>query len=130
MPFLFQPILLRLKREMRDYEQTRRLWEVTWAAGGLRFAIALLAAYVRAQRAPIMRLRADASASADLQRIFISLVGTLEAAPLLLEVAAAAGGARAVIPGRQRVVVGVSDRRAAGLGTLRSVVGVVLRIVA
>eukprot|EP00966_Prymnesium_polylepis_P138067 3190095-Prymnesium_polylepis.1 len=27
MPFLFQPILLRLKREMRDYEQTRRLWE-------------------------------------------------------------------------------------------------------
>ena len=28
LPFLFQPILLRFKREMRDYEQTRRLWEV------------------------------------------------------------------------------------------------------
>ena len=31
----------------------------------------------------MMKLRLDSSAMADLQRIFISLVGTLEAAPLL-----------------------------------------------
>ena len=43
----------------------------------------MLAAYVRAQRGPVMKLRLDSSAMADLQRIFISLVGTLEAAPLL-----------------------------------------------
>ncbi|KAL1522441.1 hypothetical protein AB1Y20_017429 [Prymnesium parvum] len=81
--FLFQPILLRLKREMRDYEQACRLWEVTWAMGGLRFSIVLLVAYIQSQRAHVMKLRPVPLAMADLHRTFSSLVGTMEASPLL-----------------------------------------------
>ena len=83
MPFLFQPLLLRLKREMSDYEQTRRLWEVCWAVGGLPFWLLVVVAYVQSQRAAVMRLPRKPSAMAELQQVFIRLVGTLDAAPLL-----------------------------------------------
>ena len=43
----------------------------------------VLVAYVRTQRGLVMKLRPHSSAMADLQRTFISLVGSLEAAPLL-----------------------------------------------
>lgn len=82
--FLFQPIILRFKREMRNYEEVRRLWEVTWAMGGTRFFIVLLVAFVRTQRRAVMSLRSSPSSIPDLQRVFNSLVGTLTAAPLLV----------------------------------------------
>ena len=78
---LFGPIFLRLKREMLDVEEAMRLWEVCWASGR-HFHVLALAALVRTQRKPILRLR-DGSGFGELHRLFGALHGTMCAATLL-----------------------------------------------
>ena len=78
--FLFGPIFLRLKREMIDVEETMRLWEVSWARGK-HFHVLVLAAFVRRQREPILKIRGNGAA--EIHQIFQQLHGTMRAAPLL-----------------------------------------------
>jgi hypothetical protein len=105
LPFLFQLLFLRLKREMRSYEEARRLWEVSWAACD-RFDLFLarrveystprevgsaphasasssaqVAGIVVSRRAKLMRVdRMDL-----VHKLFMDLSGTLDAAPLIAE---------------------------------------------
>ena len=90
LPFLFQTIFLRLKREMRDYEETRRLWEVCWAARMVKpdaehYELLCIVALVLSQRRKLMR-HADLSPMEGLpmaKRVFSDLRGTQRAKPLL-----------------------------------------------
>lgn len=79
--FLFSAIFLRLKRELDGdgFEEAKRCWEVSWAAGA-HFHILVLAALVRAQRAAILRRGVGLG---ELHAIFSRLNGTQAAAPLL-----------------------------------------------
>ena len=63
--------------------QACRLWEVGWAAKGQHLTLFAVAALVRQQRAAIMRLHVDQDSVASLQKIFMELGGTCDAAPLL-----------------------------------------------
>ena len=75
-------IFLRLKREMRSYEETRRLWEVSWAIGG-SFELLAIAAHVLGHRKQIVRACRGRDGCAAVHKIFTDAAGTLEAAPLL-----------------------------------------------
>ena len=89
LPFLFQTIFLRLKREMRDYEETRRLWEVCWAArldkaDGLHFDLLCIVALVLSQRRKLLRIPASGlEGLGRAQKVFNNLYGTQMAKPLL-----------------------------------------------
>lgn len=86
---LFGCVLLRLKREMVSYEETRRLWEASWAnhsSGSVRgrhFHLVVLAALVLSQRKALLRLPATTVGFAEMHRLFMQLASTQRAAPLL-----------------------------------------------
>jgi len=44
LPFLFQPLLLQLKREMKSFEEARRMWEACWASEEADFHLLVLSA--------------------------------------------------------------------------------------
>lgn len=90
LPFLFQPIFLRLKREMKSYEETKQLWEVCWAArmakpNGDHYDLLCIAALVLSQRRKLLRREALPSMEglAMVKQVFSDLRGTQRAKPLL-----------------------------------------------
>lgn len=90
LPFLFQAIFLRLKREMKSYEETKRLWEVCWAVrmakpDGEHYDLLCIAALVLSQRGKLLRRKAlsPMEGLAMVNQVFSDLRGTQRAKPLL-----------------------------------------------
>ena len=114
---LFGCVLLRLKREMVSYEETRRLWEASWAnhdssRHGRHFHLVLLAALVLSQRKALLRLPATTSGFAEMHRLFMQLASTQRAAPLLDKARALKRGNRGVGDALDAYAKGLPQERA------------------